>query len=270
LTATVTYETQPSALQPIRWTSTLGVARYEYLMQVRRPAIWVVSVLLILAAAKGPGRLSAHVSLSDLTASWAVTFNLFAPLGVGVLLADRARRESRLGLDDLLWSTPAGLGPRWWGKAVGASAATITPIFLCWIVLLIDLATSRGLGAIPIGLGAFAAVALPGLLFVASCSLVIPLLIGPALYRVGFIGYWFWGNLLNTKRLPVPTVAGTPFEAIGEYASGGWFGGKTFEAPNRGIHLDPALATVNVAFLIGAALAVLAVAHIVLTRRHQP
>lgn len=247
-----------------------GAARYEYLMQVRRPAIWIVAILLIAAAAEGPGHMSAHASLGDLTASWAVTFNLFAPLGVGVLLADRGRRDTRLGLDDLLDATPAGLGPRWWGKALGASAATITPIACCWIVLLIDLATSHGIAVIPVGLLAFAAVALPGLCFVAACSLTIPLLIGPALFRVGFIGYWFWGNLLNTNRLPIPTVAGTPFEAIGEYASGGWFGGKTFEAPNRGVHLDSALAAWNVAFLIVAALAVLTATHFMLTRRHRP
>ena len=250
--------------------ATVGAARYEYLMQVRRPAIWAVSFLLVLAAAKGPGHLGAHPSLGNVTASWAITFNLFAPLGVGVLLADRARRETRLGLNDLLGSTPAGLGPRWWGKALGATAATITPIACYWIALLTDLATSRGAAVIPVGLAAFVAVTLPGLLFVAACSLAIPLLTGPALYRVGFIGYWFWGNLLNTKRIPIPTLAGTPFEAIGEYASGGWFGGKTFEAPNRGIHPDPALAAANVAFLVVAALAILAIAHLALNRRRQP
>lgn len=266
MTAAATRELLPRPLSG----AVRGAARYEYLMQVRRPAVWIVAVVLIAAAAAGPGRLSAHASLGDLTASWAVTFNLFAPLGVGILLADRGRRDSRLGLDDLLDAAPAGCGPRWWGKALGAGAATVTPILCCWMVLLLDLARSHGLAVVPVGLLAFAAVALPGLCFVAACSLAIPLLIGPTLYRAGFIGYWFWGNLLNTKRLPIPTVAGTPFEAIGEYASGGWFAGKTFEAPNRGIHPDSVLAAVNVAFLVAAAVVVLAVTHFVLTRRRQP
>jgi ABC-type transport system involved in multi-copper enzyme maturation permease subunit len=247
----------------------LGATRFEYLMQLRRPALWIVSVVLIVAAAEGPGRLSAHASLADLTASWAVTFNLFAPVGIGVLLADRARRESRLGLDDLLGATPSTLGQRWWGKAFGVGAATITPIALCWLVLLASLTISHGIAVVPIGLLAFIAVTLPGLIFVCACSLAVPLLTGPVLYRVGFIGYWFWGNLLNVKRLPIPTVAGTPFEAIGEYASGGWFGGKTFEAPNRGIHPDPSLAALNVAFLLVAALAAIAIAHLVLSRRRK-
>jgi ABC-2 type transport system permease protein len=263
---TVAFTRRPPARRMSR--ALFGAARYEYRMQVRRPAIWIVSVLLIVAAAEGPGHMSPGASLGDLTASWAVTFNLFAPLGVGVLLADRGRREARLRLDDLLGATPAGFGSRWWGKALGAGAATITPVLCCWLVLLTALAVRDGAAVELVGLGAFAAVALPGLVFVVACSIAIPTLIGPGLYRVGFIGYWFWGNLLNTKRLPIPTVAGTPFEAIGEYASGGWFGGKTFEAPNRGLHPDPALAAVNVIFLIVAALVVLAVTHLVLTRRH--
>jgi hypothetical protein len=241
-----------------RWGGVLAVARYEYLMQVRRPAVWIALLLLIALAATGPGNLGAHPSTADLLAGWAVTFNTFAPLGVGVLLADRALRERKLRLDDLLDSTAARPGPRWWGKALGAATATVTPIIAAWTVLMVAVAIGRGPVAIPIGIAAFATVNVPGLAFVAAASLTLPLLIGTPLFRAGFVGYWFWGNLLNERRLPIPTPAGTPFEAIGEYPSRAWFGGKVFEAFSRGIRPDTLLALVSIGFLLLTAAAVLA------------
>jgi hypothetical protein len=62
-----------------------------------------------------------------------MNFTMLCPIGVGVVLADRARREARLDLDDLLGSTATGIGPRWWAKAIGVTAATITPVAADWL-----------------------------------------------------------------------------------------------------------------------------------------
>jgi ribosomal protein S18 acetylase RimI-like enzyme len=71
---------------------------------------------------------------------------------------------------DLLGSAPSGPGPRWWGKAIGATAATLTPVACAWAVLMIYLAIVRGAGVIPLGIASFAAVILPGMLFVAAIA----------------------------------------------------------------------------------------------------
>jgi hypothetical protein len=92
----------------------------------------------------------------------------------------------------------------------------------------------------------------------------VPLLTGAPLFRVGFTGYWFWGNL--TPPNFVPTLAGTPFEPVGEYASGGWFGGRLIQALARGVHPGPGLAAVSVAVVLTAALIALAVPRLVARR----
>ncbi|MEV0407300.1 hypothetical protein [Actinoallomurus sp. NPDC050550] len=251
------------------WAKTVAAARYEYLMQVRRPAVWLVVIGLIALRCSRPfpPDFTSTTDLSTLVADWAINFTMLTPIGVGAVLADRARREARLELNDLLTSTPTGIGPRLWGKAIGAGAATITPVALCWAGLLGYLASSgRGAGVIPVGIEAFAAIILPGLVFISACSVTIPLLTGPALYRLGLFGYWIWGNMVG-PRYGIPTLAGTPFEAIGEYPSGAWFHGIMFDAKQRGVHATGADAVTSIVFLLLAALAVLAITHLVLTRR---
>jgi hypothetical protein len=266
MTALLGRQSAPAARH--RWQDKmLGAARYEYLMQVRRPAVWLVVLALIGLRMSRPWPLLSFSStaLHPLVGDLGFNFMMLGPIGVGVVLADRGRRESRLGLGDLLGSAPADPGSRWWGKAVGATAATLTPVACAWAVLLGYLATQRGAGVIPAGIAAFAAVILPGMLFVAAMSLAVPLLIGAPLYRLGLIGYWFWGNLTG-PRYGIPTLSGTPFEAIGEYPNGAWFGGQMFDAADRGIRATTADAALSIAVLLAAALAALAVAHLILSK----
>jgi len=56
------------------------------------------------------------------------------------------------------------------------------------------------------------------------------------------------------------------FEPVGEYASGGWFGGRLIQALARGVHPGPGQAVVSVAVVLAAALIALAVPRLV-TRR---
>jgi hypothetical protein len=260
--------TAPPTAARGRWAKTVAAARYEYLMQVRRPAVWVVVLGLIglRCAALFPPGFTSTTDHAVLVADWANNFVELCPIGVGAVLADRVRRESRLGLDDLLASTPTGIGPRLWGKALGAGAATVTPVALAWAVLLGCLTAQRGAGVIPVGLAAFAAVVLPGLVLVVAGSVTVPYLTGPVLYRIGLFGYWVWGNMVG-PRFGIPTPAGTPFEAIGEYPSGAWFGGFLFDARERGITPTGGEAVLSIAFLLLTALAALMITQFVLTRR---
>jgi hypothetical protein len=254
-----------------RLRTVAAVARFEFLMQVRRVAVWVVQLgliglVLLTAGPAGPLQLRPGAPLPAVMATWALALSMITPLGTGLLLADRGRRERRLGVEGLLDATPAGPGARWWGKAIGATAATITPVACGWIALTGYLAAGHGLAAVPLGLAAFAAVTLPGLVFVAAFALSVPLLIGSPLFRVGFTGYWFWGNL--TPPNFVPTPAGTPFEPVGEYASGGWFGGHLIQALARHVHPGPGQAALSVAVVLIGALLALAIPAAARLRSH--
>ncbi|WP_194894309.1 hypothetical protein [Catenulispora pinisilvae] len=267
MTAVLERTTAPTAAQGW-WAKTRAAARYEYLMQVRRPAVWVVVIGLIALRCSAPlpvniGSVTDHAAL---VSDWAGNFMELGPIGVGAVLADRVRREARLELNDLLASTPTGIGPRLWGKAVGAGAATITPFALCWAALLGYLSTKHGAGVIPVGIEVFATVFLPGLIFVTAFSLTVPFLTGPVLFRLGLFGYWVWGNMVGPDY-GIPTPAGTPFEAIGEYPIGAWFHGFMFDARERGWNATSADAVISIAFLLLTALAALATAHYVLNRR---
>ncbi|WP_441250494.1 hypothetical protein [Kitasatospora sp. McL0602] len=265
---TVLQRTAPPTTAQGWWAKTVAAARYEYLMQVRRPAVWLVVIGLIAlrCAAPFPPGFTSTTDQATLVADWAFNFIMLCPIGVGAVLADRVRRESRLGLSDLLTSTPTGIGPRLWGKAIGAGAATITPVAVAWVGLLGHLTAQRGAGVIPVGLAAFAAIILPGLVLVVACSVTVPYLTGPVLYRLGVFGYWIWSNMVG-PRYGIPTPAGTPFEAIGEYPSGAWFHGVMFDAKQRGITPTGSEAVLSIAFLLLAALAALVITQLVLTRR---
>ncbi|MEV5505772.1 hypothetical protein [Streptomyces orinoci] len=268
MTAVLRRTAAPTTAHGGWWAKTVAAARYEYLMQVRRPAVWVVVLGLIglRCAAPLPVDLGSITDHDTLVADWAGNFIMLCPIGVGAVLADRVRREARLELNDLLTSTPTGVGPRLWGKAIGAGAATITPVAVAWAGLLGYLTAQHGAGVIPVGLAAFAVILLPGLVFVVAGSVTVPYLTGPVLYRIGLFGYWFWGNMVG-PRFGIPTPAGTPFEANGEYPSGVWFHGFLFDARQRGITPTGGEAVLSIAFLLLMALAALVITQLVLTRR---
>lgn len=250
------------------WAKTRAAARYEYLMQVRRPAVWLVVVGLIALrlASPWPMNLGSITDRTTLVGDWTYDFTMLGPIGVGVVLADRIRRESRLELSDLLTSTPTGIGPRLWGKAIGAGTAAMTPFALSWAAQLGCLTAKNGFGVIPVGIAAFVVIILPGLIFISAFSVAVPLLIGAPLYRLGLCGYWIWGNMVGPDH-GIPSPAGTPFEAIGEYPAGAWFHSATFDAAERGVGPTGADAVISIAFLLLAAFAALATTHYVLNRR---
>jgi hypothetical protein len=76
--------------------------------------------------------------------------------------------------------------------------------------------------AIPLGLAAFLAINLPGLLFVAAFSIVMPAILWVPLYQFLFVGYWFWGNLLS-PGYGIPTISTTLLTPLGSFAAAGFF-----------------------------------------------
>jgi hypothetical protein len=108
-----------------------GVARYEFLMQLRRRTLWIgfllLSAVLLVAFFSGsvPYLQQLGAPHRDLMISWAFLANTFFALGAGLFLADRFPRDRRIRVQELLATGPAGPGARLLGKYLGAVTATL-------------------------------------------------------------------------------------------------------------------------------------------------
>jgi hypothetical protein len=200
-------------------------AACEYRLLIRRWSLWAAIAAAGIAGTRLAGiPLSAELILPARAevGVYAVNFNLIVPLIAGLALAGRVGRDGRLGLAELFESTGSRRGARLWGRFLGAAAAVGTQALASWLVVLLVIAAQRR-SAAPLGWGlaAFAAVLLPGLVFVTALSLAGAAVLSPAVYQVLLAGYWFWGNLMPPRLMP--TLAATPLLPLGTYAAGGLF-----------------------------------------------
>ena len=213
----------------------LGTARYEFLMQIRRPALWIVVAVFCLGFVtliSNPFGAFLGLSTSQTVARWALSVQFLHPVAAGVLLADRVPRDGRTKASELLETLPSSPAGRFVGKYVGATLATVVPLALVYAAglgyVLFDGADPM---AVPLGLAAFLTINLPGLLFVAAFSVSCPVVLWVPLYQFLFVGYWFWGNHLN-PYLPIPTISDTILTPAGWYTAAGFFGLKDTNAGN--------------------------------------
>ena len=242
-----------------------GAARYEFRMQIRRRAVWISLALLGLLAFTGdagPWDRPADAPLVAVVATWAMVLQLFMPLGVGCLLSNRLTRDGRTGVRDLLETLPAHPFGRLLGKYLGATLATAVPMFLFYCAGVAYVIADRGdLLAVPLALAAFATVNLPGLLFVGTFSVSVPVVVWGPLYGVLFVGYWFWGNILP-DYVGIPSLTATWLTPVGEYMLAGFFGVE-------GLYVAEAEAwegLLSTGLLLGLSALALLCAHLVLKR----
>ena len=202
----------------------LAALRYEFRMQVRKRAVWLVpalSVLLVLLIGASLFRDLFDTSEGQVAAKTAMIglglqLNALLPIGYGCLLADRLIRDDRLRVASILDATPARQGPRLLGKYLGAATATAIPIVVIYAALTGAYAVITGAPAAPgWALATFSLVMLPGLLFVAAFALAVPLIMPAPMFRVLFVGYWFWGNLVGPAAMP--TLAHSVIQPVGGY-----------------------------------------------------
>jgi len=255
---------------PMAWKSQLvGTFRAEFLMQIRRVSVWVTIGLLgliIFALWFGIASDSLHAhysaerhmvvpaSQSDAILGWAQLLAMFLPLGVGLVLADRLARDRRLRVDEILNTQPGLLGARLAGKWLGCAMATFVPVFLIYAAVTVYiLAEIPSLSGLLLAAAAFAAVMLPGMLFVAGFSVALPVLLKVPVYQFLFTGYWFWANLMSPK-IGIPSIVGTMLNAAGPWAQEGLF---NFKWTFLNLHATPAQGYLSIALL--ASLGLLAV-----------
>lgn len=239
----------------------LGVAGYEYRMHLRRRVLWVLPALAVgLTAATGsfafaPTRDPA--SIGRVVGAQAVSMNLLTLVVAGALMSDRWVRDRLVGVEELLETQPTASAVRLWGKYLGVTAATSTPLAVIWAVLAVRIGAHAGqwsvAGTAP---AAFVAIVLPGLLFVAGFSIVVPRLLGARLYQVLFIGYWFWGNLVPAHLMP--TLSATWLTPIGKYADAALFARSDHALLLSG-GADPVGAWASIGLLAGLGLATITI-----------
>lgn len=247
------------------WKVLRGVARYEFLMQIRRPALWLAFLIFALLSSRivtgqlrDPNFTAMHFSVFQLAAALAEQTNWLAPLGIGILLADRLPRDRRTRVEEVLNSLPGSLKARLWGKYLGTLLASLVPSFLLYLLIICLASWVVGNpGLIPVALLCYVLIVLPGMCFIAAFSLALPVVIWVPLYQFLFFGYWFWGNVL-APGYGLPTLSGTILTPIGSFIAASFFGISTY----GGIEPSPAIYGVcSIAVMVSIAVFVLIALH---------
>lgn len=208
-----------------------GVLRHEFNMSLRRPGLWIAFGLLftfytLTVIYPVPDEESIPIVQSQIwqfAGQMTFTFNLFLPVAVGILSADRLQRDVRQGIRELQESTPLRLEIYILGKYFGVLLASLTPV-LIWLWVVTGLFI--GFGNAPISIFytmtlAFFAIMVPAFAFVTAFSLACPLVMPLRVYQILFTGYWFWGNYISPEMFP--TLNGTLLTASGLFALQGYF-----------------------------------------------
>jgi hypothetical protein len=253
------------------------VARYELRMQLRRPALWLVTTLVsglitYLLIGAGKGAPPASIPWPDVlraAAHRSLLINMLFPVAAGLLLADRLSRDRALGTGEVLDSIGLRPASRLWGKLAGAGGALALPCLGYTLAVGGYAAVSHeGPRALLAGLLAFLAIGLPAVAFVAAFSLVGGDLVGRVACVVLFTGYWFWGNLIDPHT--IPSLSCTLLSPVGGNVSAGLFGGTALYAGTCSEPpVDPAAidAVASELLLVLAILAAMTAGQAILARR---
>jgi ABC-2 type transport system ATP-binding protein len=153
-------------------------------MQLRKPAIWIATVLpfalwaLFAVLGNDSTGLQRHVQETS-PKLWVVEalgwFTPVLPMVFGIVLADRLVRDRKLGVAELLDVTPTDRGARLVGKYLGACAATAVPVALVYLVVAVAFVVWREQpAALWWGLATFTVIVLPLLLLAGSLSFLGP------------------------------------------------------------------------------------------------
>ena len=208
-----------------------GTFRYELQMQIRRPSLWIAFLLVSLFVFRvfSENFLSRQMPTTAMAlGGWSGFLALFYPLACGLLLADRYPRDQKYHVTEILTTTPSGPGVRLWGKYLGTTVATLTPVFVLYLGgALLIMQYRQDFAALPLALALFVANMGTAVLFVGAFSIACTVFMWPVLYQFLFVGYWFWGNFLNPK-LGIPTLNGTLLMPSGHFILAGLFPSTVF------------------------------------------
>lgn len=237
-----------------------GILRHEIAMSLRRKGLWIAYGLLfafhtVLLFSPPPvgemveGEVIARSEVWQVAGQFLLACNVFFPVVVGILSADRVRRDFQLGVRELQDSTPLSRHVYVLAKYFGALASSLLPLFL-WVMGIAAVLTLTGrahgsmLYAVPV---AFLAITVPAFAFVVAFSLACPVVMPLSIYQILFTGYWFWANFIPPKLFP--TLNGTLLTPGGMFAQQGFFGGEVSKAIQGASQYTAADAVANLAVL---------------------
>jgi ABC-2 type transport system permease protein len=257
-------------------TGLAATARYELRMQLRKPAIWIATVLpfALYALFAVLGNDSTGLQRYRYTTSpkvWMVDalgwFTPVLPMIFGIVLADRLVRDRRLRVAELLDTTPANPSARLVGKYLGACAATAVPVALLYFVVAVAFTVWRDQpAAFWWGLATFTVIVVPLLLLAGSLSFLGPQLMPTPLFRVLIVAFFFWAAATEVES-EFPSFAGTVFSLTMDYPLGVFFDSPNATTGPAGAALDflrpqptTATAVLAVALMLALAAAILAAA----------
>jgi hypothetical protein len=245
----------------------VGVIAYEFSMQARRKALWIVSALLGIIPLIQFNNTSTYthdanlpVTRGGITVIEAAGAASILALGVGLLLADRVRRDRATRVEDLLRSAPISGLAHLAGKYLGSTLATLLPMTLVYLIGFACLAVHwQDVSLVPLALAGYVALVLPAVFFVAAFSIACTTVLWPPLFQFLFIGYWLWDSL--DPKGPIPTLNGTVLSPSGRLVMTGLFHFTPFRTSDLSYYPEATvwIGVANILALLGAgALALLA------------
>ena len=187
-------------------------------MQIHRRSIWIafIAIGLFFTQFHQPWFRPITTPASASIIYWTGIVQSFLAVAAGLLLADRLPRDRRFKVDELLNTLPCTVSARIFGKYLGSTIATLVPMLLIYSIgtayILVRWHTFQEL---PLGLASFAAIVLPGVMFIGAFSIACTAILWVPLYQILFVGYWFWGNLL--PNVGMPTLSTTILTPVGGY-----------------------------------------------------
>lgn len=260
-----------------------GAFRYEFLMQLRRRAVWIgfailgallLTVILgsfIASVGHSPGAGLPGYTRTDALLQWTVGCQFILTVGAGLLLADRTTRDRRAKTIELLWTVPAPVWTRLLGKYLGAVLATLVPILAIYVLGVTRMVLTWGdISILPLALVAFVAMVVPPVCFVGAFSIACTTLLWTPLYQFLFVGYWLWTSLNPGEA--IPTLSGTLLSPAENYVITGFFHYTAFIPVDKGFYPASSvwLGIANIATLLACgAIALFAAWRILLVQAHR-
>ncbi len=247
----------------------MGALRYEFGMQIRRPAVWITLIFTGLLIAALWWQFAQHTILgyvsdkgrvippsqSDSLLFWSQILAMFLPVGIGLVVADRLARDRTTHVDEILNTLPASLGARLSGKYLGSLLATLVPVVLVYSAgVAYVISHVGGSQGITLASEAFAVQILPATIFAAGFSIAVPAVMRVPIYQFLFVGYWFWANLMSPK-IGIPSPVATMLNAAGPWAQEAFF---HFQWTYLQLNPTPAQGFASVALITGLGLFALA------------
>ncbi|MFC4008778.1 hypothetical protein ACFOY2_16220 [Nonomuraea purpurea] len=204
----------------------IATFRYAFGMQVRRRSLWIMYGLAFAVTAAMPPFWTLDMGYDDGQEPWqgmataARLLTSLLPLVYGCMLADRPVRDRVLRVEPILAATPTNSTARLMGAYAGACAATAVPFAVAYFGRALLFVVMEGQpSALWWATLNFTASIVPGLAFLGALAFAGPLLVPPMVFRVLFVAYWFWGNLIPKGMMP--TISQTIFDATGDYVRNG-------------------------------------------------